>query len=151
VNSQQKKNRIVSSAQKTAERRCFQQKQQGEVQAGRKWRSRGANPPAGDHGAAEKQGRGRQKEQRNAIDADHIADVQPDIQFAESINWKPVCALSKAATISSDSKSVSSVVPSAIHCAHGARRSSAVASAPPIGSARSVLSRGRKRAQPWVK
>jgi hypothetical protein len=78
VNSQQKKNRIVSSAQKTAERRCFQQEQQGEVQAGRKWRSRGANPPAGDHCAAEEQGRGRQEEQRNAIDAEYIADVQPD-------------------------------------------------------------------------
>jgi hypothetical protein len=78
VNSQQKKNRIVSSAQKTAERRCFQQKQQGEVQAGRKWRSRGANPPAGDHCAAEQQGRRRQEEQRNAIDAKQIGNVQPD-------------------------------------------------------------------------
>jgi hypothetical protein len=70
VNSQQKKNRIVSSAQKTPSVAASSKSSKAKYRPGARWRGAGANAPAGDDCAAEEQGGRRQKEQRNAVDAD---------------------------------------------------------------------------------
>jgi hypothetical protein len=60
-----------------AQRGRFEQQQQGKVQARRQRRGGGPDPPPGDDRAAEEQRRCRQEKQREAIDTDQIADIEP--------------------------------------------------------------------------